>query len=182
MGVFLFVIFKKYDIMSLIRTAKYMEFRRVNAEERNIILSIYNQVKNSQFCSWNEYYPTIDEVEHDYCNNNLFCLVDGGEILGALSIVEPNEMDTLECWQVKTGLIKEIARVVVAPIHQGKGLAKLMLSKIVESFKALGVSAIHLSVAKNNIPAQKTYERVGFKMVGETVMYGGDYNLMEYVF
>ena len=168
--------------MSPIRTAKSMEFRRVNTEERNIILSMYNNVKNSQFCNWNEHYPTMDDVEHDYCNNNLFCLVDGGEVLGALSIVEPNEMDSLECWQIKTGLIKEIARVVVAPVHQGKGLAKLMLSKVVEDFKALGVSAIHLSVAKNNIPAQKTYEKVGFKMVGETIMYGGDYILMEYVF
>ena len=159
-----------------------MEFRRANAEEKHIIAGIYEKVKGREFCTWNEFYPTMDEVEHDFSNNGLYCLVDGGELLGALSVVQPNEMDLLDCWTQKTGLIKEIARIVVAPNHQGKGLAKLMVNKMVEEFGKMGVTAIHLSVAKKNLPAQKAYQNVGFKTVGETVMYGGDYNLMEYIF
>ncbi len=41
------------------------------------------------------------------------------------------------------------------------------------------MKSIHLSVAKSNIPAYKTYIKLGFKTVGEVEIYGGDYYLME---
>lgn len=159
-----------------------MDFRKVKEEEKNIIVNMYDMVKGRDFCTWNEFYPTVDDAEHDISLGNLYCLVDGGEILGAVSVVSPNEMDGMECFKAKTGTIKEIARVVVAPVHQRKGLAKKMINRLLEGFLEEGVTAVHLSVATKNIPAQKTYERVGFKRVGESQMYGGSYILMEYIF
>ncbi len=159
-----------------------MDFRKAKEEEKNIIVSMYDLVKGRDYCTWNEFYPTIDDAEHDISLGNLYCLVDGGELLGAVSVVSPNEMDGMECFKARNGLIKEIARVVVAPVHQGKGLAKFMVQKLLDEFWAEGVTAVHLSVASKNIPAYKTYERVGFKKVGEAQMYGGEYILMEFVF
>ena len=87
-------------------------------------------------------------------------------------------MDDFEGWQVNEGA-REFARVVIAPKHQGEGLSKLLLDGIWQEFTRLGVSAVHISVAKVNIPAQKLYRRFGFEFCGEKDMYGSSYYLCE---
>jgi ribosomal protein S18 acetylase RimI-like enzyme len=86
-------------------------------------------------------------------------------------------MDDLNCWTNKNS--KEIARVVVAKEYQGQGIAYKMVKNIEVVLQKRGCKAIHLSAAKINIPAYKTYIKAGFTLVGEADMYGSNYYLLE---
>ena len=141
------------------------------------IFSLYQNAKVSEFCVWNDSYPTIAEVAHDLETNNLYVMTDGNKIIGVISIVPENELDSFYCWSCKDS--KEIARVVIDNAYQGHGLSFKMVESVELILRKNGHNAIHLSVVKSNIPAYKTYIKAGFTVVGETQMYGNDYYLME---
>lgn len=154
-----------------------LKFREARKEDAEQVLSLYEGAKNGEFCVWNDSYPTTIEIEHDLETNNLYVMTEGGKIIGAISVVPENEMDGFDCWSYKDG--KEIARVVIDKPYQGHGLSFEMVRSVESILRERGHKAIHLSVAKSNVPAYKTYVKAGFTVVGEAKMYESDYHLME---
>lgn len=152
-------------------------FRMATQEDTAQVLSLYESAKSGVFCVWNESYPSIAEIAHDLETKNLFVMTDGSKTIGAISVVPENELDDFACWSCKDS--KEIARVVIDKAYQGHGLSYEMVQNIAAILRKNGCKAIHLSVAKTNIPAYKTYIKAGFAVVGEAQMYGNDYYLME---
>ena len=119
----------------------------------------------------------MTEIEHDLETKNLYVMTDGSKVIGAISVVPENELDSFDCWSCKDG--KEIARVVIDKDYQGHGLSFEMMKNVESILRESGHKAIHLSVVKSNIPAYKTYIKADFAIVGEAQMYGNDYYLME---
>ena len=148
--------------------------RHCDAEQ---VLSLYQRARTGEFCTWNEYYPGITEVEEDLKTENLYVMTQDESIIGAISVVPENELDCFGCWSCREG--KEIARVVIDHAYQGRGLALDMVQHVEAILRGKGCKAIHLSVVKTNIPARKTYIKAGFVAVGEADMYGNSYDLME---
>ena len=163
------------SIVCLIR--KEWDFRIARPEDAEGVLSLYRDARKGEFCVWNECYPTITEIAQDLETKNVYVMTCGDKIVGAISVVPENELDSFDCWSHKDG--KEIARVVVSAEHQGKGLAFEMVQSVASILRRNGCKAIHLSVAKANIPAYKTYLKAGFTVVGEADMYENSYYLME---
>lgn len=157
-----------------------LDFRLAHQEDAANVLSLYKSAIGSAFCVWNDYYPGEAEIAHDLETANLYVLTSADEITGALSVVPENEMDDFPCWS-QTDQAREIARVVIAKAHQGKGLAYEMVQKITPILLDAGCTSIHLSAVKSNIPACRTYQKAGFQTVGETEMYGNSFYLMEKV-
>lgn len=154
-----------------------LHFITARPDDASQVLSLYQSAKSSQFCSWNDSYPTITEISHDLETKNLYVMTDGSKVIGAISVVPENELDGFDCWTWKNG--REIARVVIDKAYQGHGLSFEMVQSIASILGNNGCQAIHLSVVKTNVPAYKTYIKAGFAVVGEAQMYGNDYYLME---
>ena len=146
-------------------------FTAAGAGDADKVLALYQSVTGREFCTWNEFYPGMEEIRADYKSDNLFVLRDGTEIIGAISIVPENELDELEFWKIRDGSVAEIARVVVSPRYQGRGLALLMVRETEKILKSRGCRAVHLLAAKKNIPACHTYQKAGYQLVGECDMY-----------
>ena len=163
-------------VESIVCLAK-QNFRMATQDDAAQVLSLYESAKSDALCAWNENYPSMTEIAHDLETGNLYVMTDGGNIIGAISVVPENELDGFDCWSCKGG--KEIARVVIDKAYQGHGLSFEMVQNIVTILRKNGCKAIHLSVVKSNIPAYKTYIKAGFAVVGEAQMYGNDYYLME---
>ena len=155
-----------------------MTFRKAKKEEADRVRALYGAVIGLPFCTWNEDYPGEEEIRSDLSSGTLYVLEDGGELFGAISIVPENELDGFDCWKVKEGA-REFARVVISPDRQQKGLSHLLVEGILEVLSGMGTKAVHLSVAKKNVPARKLYESTGFKITGEADMYGNSYYLCE---
>ncbi len=148
-------------------------------QESGEIFALYQSVLGTEFCVWNEYYPGMLEIDADIAADQLYVLrADNGKIIAALSVVPKNELDECTCWKMNENT-KELARVVVEIDHRGKGLAGEMVRQIERILQKQNCLAIHLSVAKGNLPAYRTYLECGFAVVGEAKMYGNDYYLME---
>ena len=59
-----------------------------------------------------------------------------------------------------------ITFIAVHPMHQRKGIGRLLLSDLIKRSKSLQTNHIHLEVKKNNEPAIAFYKSMGFKTVG----------------
>ncbi|MDD3368925.1 MAG: ribosomal protein S18-alanine N-acetyltransferase [Lachnospiraceae bacterium] len=60
----------------------------------------------------------------------------------------------------------EITNVAVNESVRRKGIAKLMLTKLLDEGTKLGITAFTLEVRKSNLPATGLYEKLGFENVG----------------
>lgn len=154
-----------------------MIFRLATFEDKDQILQNYESVKDSSFCVWNDAYPTIEDVENDLKYNNLYVLEVNKQIVGSISIVDTNELDDLNCWSSKQA--REFARVVIARKYQNRGYSKYLVSYCLDEMTKRNYANAHISVAIKNIPAQRLYESLGFKKVGNASMWGNDYDLYE---
>ncbi len=108
----------------------------------------------------------------------------GGSIVGAASVVPENELDDLEFWTdpgeaAGEGKVFEIARIVISPRFQGKGLGKRLVTSLEEVLRERGCSAVRLLAAVKNIPACRTYLHCGFRILGECDRYGDHYYACE---
>lgn len=63
----------------------------------------------------------------------------------------------------------EIKRMRVHPDYQGRGYGQLILDKLEACARALGYQTLHLDTSILQIPAQRLYEKNGFREVGRAV-------------
>lgn len=167
------------SVVCLSRKNVEWDFRNARRDEAQAVLSLYQRARSNEFCTWNDSYPGMGEIEADIETNNLYVLTHESKIVGAISIVPKNELDAFDCWTCKEG--KEIARVVIDEEYQGNGLSYEMLEKLILILCEKGCVSVRLSVVKTNLPAYKTYIKAGFTTVAEAQMYGNSYYLMERV-
>lgn len=153
-----------------------MQLRLAKKDELEKVMKIYKSVLGGQFCVWNDLYPSMEEVGRDFKTDGLYVFFDADNIIGVVSVLAQNEMDDHKCWKLKG---TEISRVVIDKNYHGKGYAKIMVGKTIDILKEKGCKSIHLSVAQINIPAYKTYIKLGFEQIDDCDMYGGHYYLME---
>ena len=60
----------------------------------------------------------------------------------------------------------EIKRMRVHPDYQGRGFGQLILDELETRARALGYKTLHLDTSVLQVPAQKLYEKNGFREVG----------------
>lgn len=150
------------------------ELRAAAKDELSQIMKLYRSVVGSEGCTWDAFYPNEDTLLEDFEAGQLFVLRKGEQIVGAGSIVPENELDDLDCWEIKENA-REIARIVIAPEYQGKGYGKHLISKVCFKLKHTDRKAVHILVAKENRHALNLYRRVGFKYKGECHRYDLDF-------
>ncbi|NHJ86607.1 MAG: GNAT family N-acetyltransferase [Asgard group archaeon] len=56
-----------------------------------------------------------------------------------------------------------VGEVSLDPDHQGKGLGKMLMKKIIEGCSKKGIKRLGLAVTVENIPAYRLYQKLGFK-------------------
>lgn len=162
----------------LFETQRSAMLRPAKKEELPQVLKLYRSVIGSPGCTWDVFYPNEMTLQEDFASGNLYVLDNGKQLIGAGSVVPENELDDLTFWGISKNA-REIARIVVAPIHQGKGYGKQLVSKLCKRMGEAGCEAVHLLAATQNPAACRLYERVGFRRKGKCNRYGHDYYAYE---
>ncbi|MCH5211220.1 MAG: ribosomal protein S18-alanine N-acetyltransferase [Oscillospiraceae bacterium] len=67
-----------------------------------------------------------------------------------------------------------ITNVAVLPGYRRKGIASLMIEKMIKEARGLGLELLTLEVRKSNISAQELYKKYGFDIIGERKRYYSD--------
>jgi ribosomal protein S18 acetylase RimI-like enzyme len=73
----------------------------------------------------------------------------------------------------------EIKRMRVHPDYQGRGLGQIILSELEARARVMGYRTLHLDTSILQIPAQKLYEKNGFREVGRDKYHGLEVILYE---
>ena len=154
-----------------------MEFRRANREEAEEILQLYRSLIGTEYCAWTENYPTEQEVEFDLSRDALFCLRETttGDLIGAISIDDDPHVKALPCWSEELVPVAELSRLGVATEYQNRGIARILLREAMAELKSQGYRAVHILVAKDNVKALHSYEKLHFTTAGECELYDHAY-------
>ena len=93
-------------------------------------------------------YPAAEELEEHVRNGELLLLRRDGEVAAAMVVLGHEDF-------------------AVGEAFRGLGLGKTALRLLIERERERGSRAIHLDVVKGNLPAERLYERMGFRFLEE---------------
>lgn len=140
-----------------------------DAEE---IFAVYDTLKGSPGCTWDEGYPTLDFVRNDIeKRNSLYKVTDGGKIIAAAYLGEFEEIERPECFDPSIVRLGELSRVGVRRGYHRKGVAFKMVTHLLGEAEKLGFDGVVLLVGTENHAAMRLYEKAGFERCGETFLY-----------
>lgn len=95
-------------------------------------------------------------------NNHIWCLKNKDEIV------------SMSALNAKYKNIAQVGGVFTPHTHRSKGYSKICMNKLLhDCIVKLGVDKVILFTASDNYPAQKVYEKIGFKRIGHYGMYFG---------
>ena len=84
--------------------------------------------------------------------------------IGVLDLETKKILGLCSAWLIIDEL--HITSIAVHPIHQRKGLGKLLISDLIKRSNSLLTTQIHLEVKDTNKPAKAFYKSMGFKIIG----------------
>ena len=98
-----------------------------------------------------------------------------GRLMGVISIDDDPEVKALPCWSADLTPVAELSRLGVAAEYQNRGIARILLQEAMAELKAQGYKAVHILVAKDNVKALRSYEKLHFTTVGDCELFGHSY-------
>ena len=113
--------------------------------------NIVKQVLETDFDSF--WTPSVLEQELNNSSSHYFVAICNNEVLGFGGVWKSVD----DC---------HITDIVVKKDSRKLGIGSLLLEKLIQEAKEENVNSITLEVNVNNLPAQKLYEKYGFKKLG----------------
>lgn len=140
--------------------------------DKKEILALYRSMIGTDGCTWSTDYPNEELLEMDLANNNLYCLKDDDqELIATISIDQDKEVDALPNWTLP-GKSAELARIAVRSDYQNQGIARELITTVLEFLPSRGYTAAHYLVSENNKKALASYNKLGFTQCGTSDLYG----------
>lgn len=136
------------------------EIKSAEIEELNLLYEFYKTVctelANEKYTPlWQiDDYPCIEDLKNHINNNDMYIALNDNAIVGAMAIANHNDYSSLHL-------------LAVYPDYRKQHLAENMIKKLFQIAVERKNHKIILDVVKGNLPAEKLYEKVGFKFVGE---------------
>ena len=140
-----------------------------DAEE---IIAIYDELKGSPGCTWDEKYPTLEFVRNDIeKRDSLYKVTEDGKIVAAAYLGDFEEIERPDCFDRSMRRLGEISRVGVRREYHRKGVAFGLITHLLNEAEKLGYDGVILLVGTENHAAMRLYEKTGFERCGETFLY-----------
>lgn len=142
-----------------------MDFRQAVMQDLSQLKDMYKRiVKNmneQDIQIWDDIYP-CEFFEEDIKNNQLYVLLNNGEIVSAFVLCKTNSGGNAVNWNDNHAEVLYIDRLGVNIKYSKKGIGSLMLNKAKEIAKTLDAEYLRLFVVDINIPAIQLYIKNGF--------------------
>lgn len=154
------------------------EYVFVQAEiiDLNEIMNIISSSLTREYCPWNEDYPTESDIRLDILNGDGYCLkTNDGKVISYIARDRNPEEGELPFWTAELDPGAVISRLVVADNFENCGIAKIMITSMMDKLRRMGFKSCRYLVAENNIPAIRSYQRLDFNKVGETDLFGNHF-------
>ena len=142
-----------------------MDFRQAVMQDLPQLKDMYKRIikdmneQNIQI--WDDICP-CEFFEDDIKNNQLYILLNNGEIVSAFVLSDTNSGETAVEWNDNHAKAVYIDRLGVNVKYSKKGIGSLMLDKAKEIAKTLNAEYLRLFVVDINIPAIQLYTKKEF--------------------
>lgn len=138
----------------------------------------------------------VAQTGNQYSYNNILVWDEAGDACGMIIAYDGAKLDELRKPFLQyttnqlgfTGQLEDetqpgeyyIDCLAVAPGHQGKGIAKKLISALFERAAQLDHHTVGLLVSKGNDKAKKLYTDLGFEVKGDKALLGGLHEHLQY--
>lgn len=147
-----------------------MDFRQADMRDLLQLKDMYKRIvknmneQNMQI--WDDIYP-CEFFEEDIKNNQLYVLLNNGEIVSAFVLSNTNSGENAVKWSDNHAKAVYIDRLGVNVKYSKKGIGSLMIDKAKEIAKTLDAEYLRLFVVDINIPAIQLYTKKEFVKVDD---------------
>lgn len=173
--------------MLQIRTAGSADYDRVRA----FYYFMTDELEHSQYSpAWKkDIFPTQEYLLKSIKNKELYIGETDGQIVSCMVINhEYSEGYQNVKWTVEAAdsELLVIHLLGVLPMYSGKGIARQMIRKVIQTAHENQIRTIRLDVIEGNVPAEITYTKIGFTYIETIQLYYEDtgwanFKLFEYV-
>lgn len=131
-------------------------YRSVSDDTEN--MSIYGRWKYG-------IYPTDEIIENYVQNNQMYFQSEKDDILSVAALTNQNESYHGLRWSVNLSddEVTVVHLLAINPKYQKKGMARRIMTEVIERAKSEGKKAVRLDALAGNQPAHKLYESLGFE-------------------
>lgn len=138
------------------------------AELFQIYLNGKQDLEQNGIFQWTDNYPTLSIIEDDLNNKVLYTLKNNNEIIGAINISDVQEPEYQHInWKFNDSQVLVIHRLVINPMHQKLGYAK-MLMDFAEDFACRNnYSTIRLDAYSKNFRVINFYKKRNYIIRGD---------------
>ncbi len=137
-----------------------LEIRPASSHELNRIYDFYrivcNALESAQYSPlWQmDCYPCMEDIKNHISNRDMYIALYDSTIVGAMAVVNYDDYASLHL-------------LAVHPDYRRKHLSDDMMKKLFQIAEERKNHKIVLDVIQGNLPAEKLYQKVGFKLTGE---------------
>lgn len=152
-----------------------MEIRKAKKADIDSIEKIYEKIHDSEekgliTIGWiRTVYPTRKTAEDALDRNDLFVMVDEGNIVAA-AVINQVQVDEYKyaAWKhrVKENEVMVLHALVVDPFEKNKGYGSAFVAYYEDYAKQHGCTALRMDTNARNTRARKLYQRLGYEEVG----------------
>ena len=158
-----------------------LSFSAARGDQVPEVTALWNSLKGTAYCLWDEFYPTEKEAQSDISGGVLYCLRSpDGTLAAAGTVRHLEEHDPIAPWQGKNPC--DLLRIGVDSFYQGKGVASRFLKELMAVALSKGFDSMRILVGKENLPALKLYKNAGSVIRGEHFSWNTHWLCMEKVF
>lgn len=146
------------------RVIMNIKIRPAETEEAKIIYDFYRVIcKELEYEQYSPLwqigcYPCIKDIENHIQNRNMYIAVSNNQICSAMAAVNHGEYSSLHLFAVHSAF-------------RGTAVSSSMMHTLLETAKKRNNHRLLIDVVKGNLPAEKIYQKFGFKRIGEKSEY-----------
>lgn len=139
-----------------------MKIRKYESSDHDAVWELHNIGLNQTGTNlgngkWDD---DLHHVEQVYLQN------DGEFLVGLVD----NQLIAMGALKKTSSILAEIKRMRVHPDYQGKGYGLKIYKSLETKANALGYKKLHLDTTSKQLPAQRLYEKLGFKEVSRQTL------------
>lgn len=117
---------------------------------------------------WNEFYPSLEKLEQDIQDQELYKFTEEGQIIGIIVLTSTmdREYEPIE-WHTENYRNLYIHRLAVDPDFWGQGYAQQLMSFAEDFARKNKFQSVRLDTFSQNKRNQKFYESRGYQKLGD---------------
>ena len=142
------------------------------------MLALY-RLAAKESAGWDDEYPNRDFVDADISQSGLYVMEEGGALIGAVSLIDHDDLDELSCWRGRKSCV--LARLCTRPDRRRQGIGFRLTGFALEQARRQGCDSVRLLADVRSATAGRLYERAGFERCAEAELYGHRYYALEYL-